>query len=431
MFGCHLGSLDYSQAYLNANIDELCIMRSPPFLREYDSYGNELYWKLNKVIYGHPKGSRLWADCLHKKLAELGFHQFQSDQCAYGKWHNWDKHNLSSDSSVTIILVHSDDLIIASNKPETVEQVKKQLLKAFDGIDQGDLTSFCGVEIDIKPESITLSMDYYWDKLMKKFNVGPNDLEDSPIRSKVRRSECPDVVDPARKTEFLQIIGSILYGYTHCRLDLAYAVGMMTRVMHSPSAGHLSQLKHLLKYINHTRHHNLQFHHDSSMTYGMDFVFSGSVDSSHADCEDTSRSTGGWFFKLGPNQGCVASKSGQSPDVALSSTESETIWVCSAACHGAYTKQFIDEMDLFGSVTFELLEDSQPAINAQRRNVSQSKFRHIKTKYHYVRQLIYDGWTKMVKINTTNQVADMATKVLSAPVVSRFTKIILGHRLPP
>jgi hypothetical protein len=112
---------------------------------------------------------------------------------------------------------------------------------------------------------------------MKKFHIGLNDLEDSPIRSKVRRSDCSADVNPARKTEFLQIIGSILYGYTHCRLDLACAVGMMTRVMHSPSAGHLSQLKHLLKYINHTKHH--------SLTYGMDFIFSGSVDSSHADCE--------------------------------------------------------------------------------------------------------------------------------------------------
>ena len=139
-------------------------------------------------------------------------------------------------------------------------------------------------------------MDYYWGKLLKNFHIGPNDFEDSPIRSKVRRSDCPAVVDPARKTEFLQIIGSILYGYTHCRLDLAYAVGMMTRVMHFPSAGHLSQLKHLLKYINHTKHHSLQYHRDHSLTYGMDFIFSGSVDSSHADCEDTSRSTGGWFF---------------------------------------------------------------------------------------------------------------------------------------
>jgi hypothetical protein len=45
--------------------------------------------------------------------------------------------------------------------------------------------------------------------------------------------------------------------------------------------------------------------------------------------------TGGWFIFLRKGQGCVSAKSGQSPDVALSSTESETIWACSAATQGA------------------------------------------------------------------------------------------------
>jgi hypothetical protein len=171
---------------------------------------------------------------------------------------------------------------------------------------------------------------------MAKFDIGPDAMDDSPIRTKVRRSECPPVPDKARKTEFLQIIGSILYGYAHCRLNLAYAVGMMTRVMHSPSAGHLSQLKHLLRYINYTQDYNLQYHRDSSITYGMDYIFSGGVDSSHADDEDTMRSTGGWYFFLGKGQGCVAAKSGQTADFALSSTESETVWVCNAATQGAF-----------------------------------------------------------------------------------------------
>ncbi len=77
-------------------------MRAPEFLREYDQSGNELYWKLKKVIYGHPKGSRLWADCLHKKLTKLGFKQFMTDQCVYGKWDQWDKHSVNLSSTVTI-----------------------------------------------------------------------------------------------------------------------------------------------------------------------------------------------------------------------------------------------------------------------------------------------------------------------------------------
>ena len=69
---------------------------------------------------------------------------------------------------------------------------------------------------------------------------------------------------------------------------------------------------------------------------------------------------------------------------------------------------------------------SQPAINAQKKNVSQSKFRHIKIKYHYIRQLISEGWCKLVKINTKEQIADVTTKILSADVTQRFSKIILG-----
>jgi hypothetical protein len=429
MFGWCLGSLDYSQAYLNADIDEFCVMRAPEFLREYDDHNNELYWRLKKVIYGHPKGSRLWADCLHKKLLQLGFKQFMTDQCVYGKWDNWDKHSTSSNSTITIILVHSDDLIIATNNQSNLDHIKTLLLKAFDGVDQGDLTSFCGVEISASPQSISLSMNYYWDKLMKKFNVSDKDVENVPLTSKIKRSDCPGEPDKARQHEYLQIIGSIIYGFTHCRLDLAFPVGMLTRVMHSPSAKHLAQLKHCLRYINRTKSYGLTYHRDTSVHYGMDFTFHGGVDSSHADDDDTMRSTGGWFFFLRPGQASVCAKSGQSPDVLLSSTESETVWACSAATQGAYIKQFLDETDLFNSVTFDLFEDSQPAINAQRKNVSQSKFRHIKVKYYYIRQLIYDGWARMVKIHTSNQFADLATKVLSSTLVQKFTAIILGQ--PP
>jgi hypothetical protein len=151
IFGWHLGSLDYSQAYLNADIDEFCVMRAPEFLREYDDHNNELYWRLKKVIYGHPKGSRLWADCLHKKLIQFGFKQFKTDQCFYGKWDNWNKSSTSAASTITIILVHSDDLIIATNNPSNLDHIKTILLSAFDGVDQGDLTSFCGVEIRATP----------------------------------------------------------------------------------------------------------------------------------------------------------------------------------------------------------------------------------------------------------------------------------------
>jgi hypothetical protein len=296
MFGWYIGSLDYAQAYLNADIDEECFLRAPEFLREYDSDGIEFIWRLKKVIYGHPKGSRLWAECLHQKLKQLGFSQLATDQCVYGKWVNWDLQRLNSDSYFVFVLIHSDDLIIISNLKDKMIKEKEKLLRAFDGIDQGTLKSFCGVEIDISDEKITLSMQYYWKKVMKRFGILPDDKEERPLKTKINKDDCPKTTDETRKTSYLQIIGSIIFGFTHCRLDLAFPVGMLTRVMHSPSEAHLKQFFDLLKYINATADWGLNYFRDYTMKYGMDFIFFGYCDSSHGDDLATYRSTGGYFL---------------------------------------------------------------------------------------------------------------------------------------
>jgi hypothetical protein len=431
MFAWTMGSIDYSQAYLNANIDEICVMRAPISVREYSPQGKEYYWLLKKAIYGHPKASRLWAECLHNKLLELGYVQFLTDQCVYGKWTNWDINEITDNvipqhSSFVFLLIHSDDIIIASHDPEIMNLAKAELLKAFEGTDNGILTSFCGVEIKTDKEHVSLSMEYYWDKLMRKFNVKPDETESSPLKTKIKRSDCPLKPDAELKTSYLQIIGSIIYGYTHCRLDLAFPVNMLTRIMHSPAEQHFNLLKKLLHYINGTKNWTLNYFRDESVYYGMDFVFFCNVDSAHADDDESHRSTGGWFFFLRKGQGAVAAKSGQTKDIPLSSTESETIWGSNAAMQGAFLKQFLDETRLFKSTSFELHEDSQPMINAQKRNVSQSRFKHMRTKHHYIRKLIFDGWCKLIKIPTKMNTADMATKILPATQVSIFSKIVLG-----
>jgi transposase InsO family protein len=435
MFSWYLGSIDYSQAYLNADLDEICVMQAPVSVREYDDYGNEYYWLLKKAIYGHPKSSRLWAACLHRKLLQLGYEQFLTDQCVYGKWTNWNTAHIKGQSipdnmSFVFLLIHSDDIIVISHRESVMNAAKSELLTAFDGTDNGNLTSFCGVEIRVTHNQISLSMEYYWNKLMDKFQVSANETEDAPLKTKILRSECPTVPDPAVKHNYLQIIGSIIYGFTHCRLDLAFPVNVMTRVMHSPAEQHLQLLRKLLRYINGTKNWDLTYCKDTTIYYGMDFVFFSCVDSAHADDDETYRSTGGWFLFLRRGQGAVAAKSGQTTDIPLSSTESETIWGCHATMQGAFVKQFLDETKIFGHTSFELHEDSQPMINAQKRNVSQSRFKHIKTKHHYIRKMIFDGWCKLIKVPTSQNTADMATKILPAKAITIFSKVVLGLQDP-
>jgi hypothetical protein len=197
MFGWHIGSLDYAQAYLNADIDEECFLRAPEFLRQYDSDGTEFIWRLKKVIYGHPKGSRLWAQCLDNKLKELGFSQLATDQCVYAKWVKWNLNDLKSDSYFVFVLIHSDDLIVISNLKSKMMMEKEKLLKAFEGVDQGTLSSFCGVEINISDSQITMSMKYYWNKILQRFGISANDFEDRPLKTKIDKKDCPDTTNEA------------------------------------------------------------------------------------------------------------------------------------------------------------------------------------------------------------------------------------------
>ena len=81
--------------------------------------------------------------------------------------------------SFTFLLIHSDDIIIISHNASIMNAAKSELLNAFEGTDNGNLTSFCGVEIKVTSNQISLSMEYYWKKLMDKFNVPENEVEDS------------------------------------------------------------------------------------------------------------------------------------------------------------------------------------------------------------------------------------------------------------
>jgi hypothetical protein len=74
---------------------------------------------------------------------------------------------------------------------------KRTLLEAFEGVDQGNLSSFCGVEVEINENGIKLSMEYYWQKIMQRFGIANEAKEDKPIKAKVNKTECPEKKRPS------------------------------------------------------------------------------------------------------------------------------------------------------------------------------------------------------------------------------------------
>ena len=66
-----------------------------------------------------------------------------------------------------------------------------------------------------------------------------------------------------------------------------------------------------------------------------------------------------------------------------------------------------------------LYSDSQSAIHLAKNSTFHSRTKHIHLKYHFIRSVLEDGQLKLEKIHTSQNPADMLTKVVFYNFMSR------------
>ena len=60
-----------------------------------------------------------------------------------------------------------------------------------------------------------------------------------------------------------------------------------------------------------------------------------------------------------------------------------------------------------------LYSDSQSAIHLAKNSAFHSRTKHIQLKYHFIRSVLEDGELKLEKIHSSQNPADMLTKVVT------------------
>ena len=105
-----------------------------------------------------------------------------------------------------------------------------------------------------------------------------------------------------------------MYAMLRTRLDLAYAVSVVSQYASRPNNSHWQVVKQIFRYIK--------------GTLGLELTFKGSLralegytDTDWAGDRDTRRSTSGFLFNLGSD--AISWSSKRQPTVALSSCEAE------------------------------------------------------------------------------------------------------------
>lgn len=142
--GWAVDHIDFVTAFLNGSIDRHDIFVEQPLAYEV---GINLVCKLLKALYGLKQLPRIWYQVLHDFLCTEGFAQTEADHTIF----------VCLERRL-MIGVYIDDLFVAGENQEEMNQLKKALTTRFKMTDLGPVTHYLGLCIVRNLEAGTMSL---------------------------------------------------------------------------------------------------------------------------------------------------------------------------------------------------------------------------------------------------------------------------------
>ncbi|XP_056687110.1 secreted RxLR effector protein 161-like [Spinacia oleracea] len=163
---------------------------------------------------------------------------------------------------------------------------------------------------------------------------------------------------------------------------------MLARFMQKPSQIHLQAIKRVLRYLKGTSDYGIWY------TPNKNSELIGYSDSDWAGSIDDMKSTSGYVFLLG--NGVFSWFSQKKDIVAQSTADAEYIAVCAAANQTIWLRRILGEMGEVQKQPTTIFCDSKSAIAIAKNPVLHGKTKHIKIKYHFVREVESEGKISLV-----------------------------------
>uniref|UniRef100_H3GB65 Reverse transcriptase Ty1/copia-type domain-containing protein n=1 Tax=Phytophthora ramorum TaxID=164328 RepID=H3GB65_PHYRM len=115
------------------------------------------------------------------------------------------------------------------------------------------------------------------------------------------------------------------------------------------------------------------------------------------------------------NGGCISWRSKKQRTVALSSTEAEYMALSEATQEAVWLKVFLCELgEMASDEAVKIYEDNQGSIALAKNPQFHKRTKHIDIRYHFVREKVEDGQVVLQYVSTTDMLADIMTKAITA-----------------
>nr|GEW19446.1 hypothetical protein [Tanacetum cinerariifolium] len=319
------------------------------------------------------QASRSWNKRFDEEIKKFVFHQNLDEPCVYQK---------ASGSNVIFLILYVDDIILMGNHIPSLQEVKTYLGKCFSMKDLGEAAFILGIKIcrDRSRRLIGLSQNAYLDKILKRYRMDNSKCGSIQMQVDLHlsKSQCATTSAEMKRMQnvpYASDVGSIMYAMRYTRPDVTFAQNITSRFQQNSGEAHWTVVKNILKYLRNTKDTFLVYGGDPEAELRVNCYYDAGFET---DRDDTNSQTGKFINELG----------------VVPSNDYPVKMNC----------------------------DNSAAIIMAKESGIHKCARHFKRKYHYVRECIETGEIDIVKVHTDDNLADVFTKALAGPKLTRHAR---------
>jgi len=315
--GWKIHHVDVKTAFLNAKMDKKIYIKLPDGV---EPEGLEKTCRLDMALYGTKQAGRLLGIKLDKELQEMGAVRSKVVPCLY-KWHH-------PVHGCIFILVYVDDVIVAGEKVAGVEDVKRFVSSKFEVRDMGEVEKFIGMKVmrNLAAKTLTLSNPGHTATLREAFGMDKATPHKTPMASGVTLTNAGGGLLP-EGNRYAELVGSLLCLSTTTRPDIAFAMGVLSRIMSCPEEDHMRAAKGVLRYLRGTTRPGVVYSGSEPLQGFVDADWAGDIDGCRSPTGSVFTCTGGAITWASKRQSTVATSMAEAEHVAAAMATKEALWL--------------------------------------------------------------------------------------------------------
>jgi hypothetical protein len=245
----------------------------------------------------------------------------------------------SKHKQTIVAVVYVDDAFFCGSKNSPLVNKLKDTFMAKWECRELNGKEFLRMRITWKGQSVYLDQQSYLEKVFKQCNMENACSAPTPLPEGYIPLPNKNAVDPALRSRFQTVIGSLLYLMIGTRPDIAFAVTALSRHSANPSQDHLNKAFYICHYLVGTKDYSLKY---NGQIQGNGVI--ACTDSDWAANLIDRRSITGHFVKLAG--GAILWLSQAQSTVALSSTEAKYMGLADCARQILWIRSLLAKLGL-------------------------------------------------------------------------------------